>query len=128
MLMADRETKEIVTPGGHKVVLRTYLTGREANELKAVMFSAMKMNIEDAQSGKVNVSDVPGTFLIDQEKAALGFLLVSIDGETNAPIDKLLDLPSPEYDAVVKEVNTIQNPTKPGSSAERGSDTSETAS
>ena len=93
--------------------MRTYLTGREANELKAVMFSALKMNMEDAQSGKVNVSDVPGTFLVDQERKALGFLVVSVDGDATAPVDKLLDLPSAEYEAVVKEVNAIQNPTTP---------------
>ena len=111
--MAERETKEFTTPAGHKVVLRTYLTGREANELKAVMFSALKMNMEDAQSGKVNVIDVPGTFLVDQERKALGFLVVSVDGDATAPVDKLLDLPSAEYEAVVKEVNAIQNPTTP---------------
>src|SRR5262249_2098161 len=98
--MAERETREITTPGGHKVVLRAYLTGREANELKSVIFSALTMNIEDAQNGKVNVSDVPGTFLVEQEKKALSFLLVSIDGDTTAPIDKLLDLPALEYEAV----------------------------
>jgi hypothetical protein len=125
--MADRETREITTPGGHKVVLNAYLTGREANELKAVMFSALKMNMEDAQSGKVNVGDVPGTFLMDQEKKALGFLLVSIDGETQDVVDKLLDFPSTEYDAVIKEVNAIQNPTSREKSAQPGSDTSEPA-
>jgi hypothetical protein len=125
--MIERETKEFITPGGHKVVLRTYLTGREANELKAVMYSALKMNMEDAQSGKVNVSDVPGTFLVEQEHKALGFLVVSIDGDTTAPVDKLLDLPAPEYEAVVKECNAIQNPTTPEKSEQLGTDTSQTA-
>jgi hypothetical protein len=111
--MPERETKTITTPAGHTVVLRTYLTGREANELKAVMFTALKMNIEDAQSGKVNIGDVPGTFLVEQERRAFEILLVSIDGNTTAPIDVLLDLPSTEYEAVVKEVNMIQNPTTP---------------
>src|SRR5258708_30048084 len=105
--MSERETKTITTPGGHTVVLRTYLTGREANELKAVMFSALKMNMEDAQSGKVNVSDVPGTFLVEQETKALGFLVVSVDCDANVPVDKLLDLPATESEAVVTEVNKI---------------------
>jgi len=111
--MSERETREFATPAGHKVVLRTYLTGREANELKSVMYSALKMNMADAQGGKVNVSDVPGTFLIEQEKKALSFLLVSVDGETHEPVERLLELPSSEYEAVVKEVNQIQNPTTP---------------
>jgi len=81
------------------------------------MFSALKMNMEDAQSGKVNVSDVPGTFLVEQERKALDILIVSIDGDTASPADKLLDLLASEYEAVVKEVNAIQNPTSRGNSA-----------
>jgi hypothetical protein len=125
--MSERETKEFITPAGHKVVLRTYLTGRESNELKSVMFSALKMNMEDAQSGKVNVSDVPGTFLVEQERKAFDILIVSIDGDTISPVDKLLDLPASEYDAVVKEVNQIQNPETPEKSEQPGAGTSQTA-
>jgi hypothetical protein len=111
--MSERETREFKTPGGHTVVLRTYVTGREAAELKAVMFSAVKMNIDDAREGKVNISDVPGSFLVEQERRALQFLLVSVDGDSTDPINKLLDLPSAEYEAVVAEVNRIQNPSTP---------------
>jgi len=111
--MSDRETRDFITPGNHTVVLRTYLTGREANELKAIMFGALKVNMDDAQSGKVGVGEVPASFLIEQEHKALGFLVVSVDGETNAPVDKLLEFPAAEYEAVVKEVNKIQNPTTP---------------
>src|ERR1700676_3286885 len=118
--MSERETREFTTPAGHKALLRTYLTGREANELKAVMFSALKMNIEDAQSGKVNVNDVPGTFLVEQETTTLGFLLVSIDGDAADPVAKLLDFPSTEYDAVKAEVDKITSPTTPEKSVQLG--------
>ena len=113
--MSERETKEIKTPGGHVVVLRTYLTGREAQELKAIIFSALKVGMDDAQSGKIGVNEVPATFLVEQEKKALGFLVVSVDGETNAAVDKLLEFPSTEYEMVLKEINAIQNPTTPRS-------------
>jgi hypothetical protein len=111
----ERETTTIMTPGGHAVVLKAYLTGREANELKAVMFSALKMNMEDAQSGKVNIGDVPGTFLVEQEQKAMSLLLVSLDGSTDNTLERLLDLPSTEYDAVKAEVDKITNPTTPQS-------------
>ena len=109
------------------VTLRAYLTGREATELKSVMYSALKMNMLDAQSGKVNVSDVPGTFLVEQEHKALGFIVVAIDGDMSSPVEKLLDLPAAEYDAVVAEVNKIQNPSTPEKSEQPGADTSQTA-
>src|SRR3977135_3458364 len=109
--MAERETKTIQTPGGHTIVLRTYLTGREANELKAVMYGAFKMNMDDAQSGKVGMEKVSGEFMIEQEKKAIGLLLVSLDGNTENALDCLLDLPQAEYDAVKQEVEKITNPT-----------------
>jgi len=122
--MSGRETREFVTPGGHTVILNTYLTGREANELKAIMFAALKVNMEDAQSGKIGVGEVPSSFLIDQEHKARSLLVVSVDGDPSTPIEKLLDMPSAEYEAVVKEINKIQNPTTPEKSAQTGDATS----
>src|SRR5438105_15938549 len=112
-----RDTREFTTPGGHKVILNAYLTGREAQELKSIMFSSLKMNMDDVQNSKIGIGDMPSGFLIEQEKKALSYLLVSIDGDVSAPIDTLLDLPSTEYNAVVFEINKIQNPTKPENSA-----------
>jgi hypothetical protein len=111
--MSDRQTFEFTTPAGHKVVLNTYLTGREAQELKSVMFSSLKMSMDDVQTAKVGLADVPTAFLVEQEKKALGYLVVSIDGDPADPVAKLLDLPSSEYEAVVKEINKITNPTTP---------------
>jgi hypothetical protein len=115
--MSDRETREVVTSGGHKIVLKSYLTGRETNELKAVMYAAVKMNMEDAQSGKVNVGEVPGSFLLEQEQKALGLLIVSFDGNSDNPVESVLNLPSSEYDEVVQAINKVQNPTSREKSA-----------
>jgi hypothetical protein len=123
----SRETREFVTPAGHTVVLNAYLTGREAQTLKAIMFSALKVNMDDAQSGKVGLGEMPSGFLVEQEKAALGFLIVSFDRDITNPIAALLDLPSTEYDAVLKEINKIQNPTTPVRSVQPGAGTSQTA-
>lgn len=108
-----RTTQDFTTPAGHKVVLNAYLTGREAQDLKSIMFASLKVNMDDAQTGKVSVGDVPSSFLVDQERKALAYLVVSIDGDVTEPVSKLLDLPSTEYDAVLKEINKIQNPTTP---------------
>jgi hypothetical protein len=126
--MSERETKDFQTPGGHVVVFNAYLTGREAQELKSVMFAALKVNMDDVQSGKVGIGEVPSAFLVEQEKKAMSFLVVSVDGDSITPVDKLLDLPSSEYAAVVAEINKIQNPTTPEKSEQPGADTSQTAS
>lgn len=125
--MSDRATQEFVTSGGHTIVLKSYLTGRESNALKAVMYGAFKMSMDDAQSGKVAMGDVSGTFLVEQEQKALELLIVSFDGNADAPIGKLLDLPSAEYEEVIEVVNKIQNPTKPKKSEQDGADTSQAA-
>jgi hypothetical protein len=125
--MSDRETKEFTTPAGHKVALNNYLTGREAAAIKAIMLSSLKMTMGDLESKKVDMGGLSGAVLIEQERATLGYLLVSIDGETNAPLDRLLDLPSSEYDAVLKEVEIIKNPTTPEKSEQPGADSSQTA-
>jgi hypothetical protein len=109
----DRETKSFVTPGNHTVVLRTYLTGKEANELKVIMYADLKINAADASSGKVALADIPASFMVKQEQKALEFLLVSIDGDTNAPVAKLEELPESEYNAVLAEVQKIRVPFKP---------------
>ncbi|HLH93547.1 MAG TPA: hypothetical protein VKW08_00370 [Xanthobacteraceae bacterium] len=130
----NRETREFITPAGHKIVFNAYLTGREAQQLKSIMLSALKMNVDDVQSGRVGLGEVPSGFLVEQEKLAMRFLLVSIDGiadntdnDKNAVVNRLLDLPASEYDAVVKEINKIQNPTAPEKSAQPGNGTTQSA-
>jgi hypothetical protein len=110
----ELETKEFITPAGNKVVLRTYLTGKESNELKAIMYADLKINASDAAEGKVALADIPAAFMIAQESKALGFLMVSINGETNAPVAKLEELPESEYNAVLAEVQKIRVPFKQG--------------
>jgi hypothetical protein len=110
----ERETKQFTTPAGNTVVLRTYLTGKESNELKAIMYADLKINASDAAEGKVSLSDIPAAFMIAQESKAVQFLIVSVNGDTNEPVAKLEELPESEYNAVLAEVQKIRVPFKPG--------------
>jgi hypothetical protein len=110
----ERETKEFATPAGNRVVLRTYLTGKESNELKAIMYADLKINAADAADGKVSLADIPAAFMIAQENKAVQFLVVSINGDTSEPITKLEALPESEYNAVLAEVQKIRVPFKQG--------------
>jgi hypothetical protein len=111
--MSDRQTKEFTTPSNHKVVLRTYLTGREVTEVKAIMFSKVEMTMEDMASKKMNMGGLSGTLIAEQERRVFDFLIVSVDGDTENPVEKFLDLPSVDYDAVTAEIEHIKNPTTP---------------
>jgi len=125
--MPTRETREITTPGGHKIVLRTYLSGREDNELTAVLYSDLKMSVEDMQKGITSVKDVPATFIVKQEEKAVELLVVSVNGSTDNAAQAVLSLPKTEYQAVIAEINKIRNPTTPEKSEQPGADTSQTA-
>ncbi len=48
------------------------------------MYADLKINASDAATGKVGLADMPATFLVSQEAKALEFLVVSVDGDTNA--------------------------------------------
>src|SRR4051812_21648257 len=112
--MADRETKIVTTPAGHKIELRTYLTGREANQLKELLLADLKLSTADIESGKVEIGDIPASFLVKQEEKSVELLVVSIDGVTdNAAQTVLHEFPEREYQAVIEAINEIRNPTTP---------------
>jgi hypothetical protein len=111
--MSDRATTTLITPAGTEIVLRAYLTGREASEIKGIMLGSLKMSMSDFENRKIDMGGLSGDVLTQQERKTLEYLLVSVNGDAENPIEKLLDLPSPEYDAVLKEVEKIKNPTTP---------------
>jgi hypothetical protein len=108
--MSDRETKPFTTPAGNNVVLRTYLTGKESNELKALMYADLKIDASDAASGKVALAEIPASFIIAQEKKAVSFLVVSVNGEATNPVEILENMPEAEYTAVLAEIQKIRVP------------------
>ena len=40
-------------------------------------------------------------------------VLVSVNGDKENPVEKLLDLPASEYEAALAEIERIKNPTSP---------------
>jgi hypothetical protein len=107
-----RETREFDTPGGHKVILRTYLTGKESNELKAIMYADLKIDASDAASGKVSLAEMPAEFMLKQEQKAMEFLVVSVDDNPDGALANLENLPEVDYNAVLSEVQKIRVPFK----------------
>jgi hypothetical protein len=110
--MSDRETIEFKTPANNVVVLRSYLSGKESNELKAIMYADLKIDASDAANGKVGLSEIPAAFMIKQEQKAMEFLLVSVNGISDGAITILENLPEAEYNAVLAEVQKIRVPFK----------------
>lgn len=100
----ERETIEIVTKGNHKVVLKSYATGREARAIEGKYFESAKMEIAGGAPSMKGMS-LGGAF--EAEKEMLRLLVVSIDGKTDNAHEVILDLPQNEYEEVIAKLNDI---------------------
>ena len=81
----ERETKEITTKNGHKVVIKSYLT-----------YAEMEPILE-----KEGVSN------IKKSAEVVRAAIVSVDGVSENAYDVLASLPFPEYSEVSKEVTSL---------------------
>ena len=97
----ERETRSITTPQNHTIVLKTYLTGREVNDIKRALFGSV--SIERGDEGKPIVPQYPLSLAIDREKKLLEYTVISIDGVQENAAEKVQDLVSTDYAFVVAE-------------------------
>lgn len=93
-----RETKELEV-AGHKIVMNSYLTGRESNAVKAMLFQGVTLVAEAGEKPTIPLANI-----IPQERKTLELLLVSVDGITENPVGVLEDLPADQYDEAVAAV------------------------
>jgi hypothetical protein len=101
----DRETQKITTPGGKEVVMKIYLTARERNEARQVVFSKFKFNLE---KGSAATSDVSAAILDEGNYKLLEIAVVSYDGVADKPLEKILDCDASEYDFILAEAVKIK--------------------
>lgn len=85
----ERETTEIITPGNHKIVAKTYITARE-------FLSAIG---DDKKSA------------VDKSNDLAVAIIVSIDGVSENVKDLLLDLPLPDYAFILNKIKEISDGT-----------------
>lgn len=98
-----RDTKEFVTSSGAKFTLNTYLTAGESNAIKALMMTAMKIDIADLKEGVEAPlkGQIDGTILMEQEKLMVKFLVVN----SPRPVD---EMPESDYSELIVELNKIK--------------------
>lgn len=101
--MEQRETKTIETPLKHKLVIYTYATGREMRAIEEITLKAIKVDV--SPDGTQKMKDFDTTSRLQVEDLMIKQFVVSFDDDTNNILDKVLDLPSGEYDFIVKEID-----------------------
>ena len=97
----ERETRNITTPGKHIVTLKTYLTGKEVNEIKRALFGSV--SVERGEDGKPVVPEYPLSLALDRERKLLEYTVVSVDGAAEKAVEKAEDLVAGDYAFVVVE-------------------------
>jgi hypothetical protein len=97
----ERTTHEITTPGGFKVVVKDYLTGREVNAVLTDLFKSQEISADD-KSPKLSM-----LASIQRNVKLIEIAVVSLDDSTENLADRLQDLPSKDYTAILTEVKAL---------------------
>ena len=101
-----RETVSLTTTNGHVVVLKSFLTGREANAIKQVVFSKMTYSGTPGEATKPIA--FTGELVLEQELANIDATVISVDDNTAPKASDLVqDLPVADYQEVVDKANEL---------------------
>lgn len=105
----DRETRELVTPGGKKLVLKTYLSARERNQLRDILLGKTTMSVNKDSHDLKNDMNFDGTVLTESQNTLIELAVVEYDGRTDpkAILNTLLDGHPSEYDHVVEQAGKL---------------------
>lgn len=113
-------TKEIITPGGVKCEMKEWITGRESEEIdKPIMDVRFKIGVSGQGNAEVNVGDA----IRKTTEKAIEIVVISVDGNKENILDKVLELPKTDYKFILKEVDKIVKGvdfTNPSAKAEDG--------
>ena len=96
----DRPTKEITTPGGVTVVVKTYLTAREVNDTLKQILGTTGVSPDT----KIELSAVVG---IDRNIKLVEAAVVSLDGSSENIPERLGDLPINDWQFILKEAGLL---------------------
>lgn len=104
--MEDRETFDITTPiKGVKVVLKSWITGREKQKIDGAMFAG----VQTTGDGKHLQPKLSDQMIAEQENASIKAVVVSVDGVDNDVLNAVLNMRSKDYEFVLKEIDRVVN-------------------
>jgi hypothetical protein len=90
----QRPSTEMTTTGGHKVVMREYITGAEHREIRAVYMRASKGG---------EIADIA----FEADNKAIELTVHSVDGHTDNIVNRVLNLPIADCNEIVVRVTEL---------------------
>lgn len=102
------ETFIITTPQEkHQVELKKWITGREYEEIQAPL-NNLKVQIDASKTNPAILSEINlGEITRKTTEIAIKTIVVSIDGDKNNVLDKVLNMAKNDYLFVVQEVDKV---------------------
>lgn len=105
----ERETRNLVTPNGKELVLKTYLTARERNGLRDVFLKNAKVPIGSDGISMDQGLTVDASIITESQNALLTIVVTKYGDLTDADaiLGALLDSDPSEYDYVAEEAGKV---------------------
>ncbi len=102
---AGADNITVKTPkGGHTVLIRPFMTGRDRVTVRGVMLSSMKISGGKDEDEKIEFT---AETMQQANLKAMEKLILSVDGDTDEPYEKVLDMHEDDYQAVYDKVSNI---------------------
>jgi hypothetical protein len=108
----ERATKTFKTKNDFEIVANTYITGKEMRDVRDCYIGNADVDFNKTGKGQIPLNGVKGDTISKSEDVAIESLIVSVNGETENIVEIVGNLPSEDYDEVVKYINSITSPKK----------------
>ena len=105
----ERETRNLVTPNGKELVLKTYLTARERNGLRDVFLKNAKVPLNAEGIATNEGMTVDATIITESQNSLIKIVVVKYGeiSDGDAILNALLDSDPKEYDYVAEEAGKV---------------------
>lgn len=111
------ETKIIETPiGKNKIEILSSITGKIKREIdiQKIMRKYMNFDFENIDGGadnqvKTKMLPLSGQIFVESEEKMIELLIVSIDGNKDDVVNKVLDMDSRDYDFIIKHLESVRD-------------------
>ena len=118
--MSNRETKTVTLKSGKEVVLYSWITARQARDIREVVLRFAKFGF-DTESTKEGLTQKPvmkeydaANSLREMDESSIRAAVLSFDGSSENIIDRLLDGPDGDWTEVLALADEVtKNPGGP---------------
>jgi hypothetical protein len=102
----ERQTKQVTLPVTKQMVeIKEWITGRESEMIFSATAKHYKMKPDSYGAGAP--SEIDGTIVLEMYHKYIEAYVISIDKKTENLLDIALDLPSADYDFLIKEIDSL---------------------